>query len=345
MTVKRSKVRKIKNITLRTSIVVIAYYALSNELLKNGKYTEIIGNFTDLFSENSNNVYLFTVLLLMLVNWSIEAIKWKYLILKSERISFFRALKAVFTGICVGTFTPNRIGEFLGRSFMLDKTHPWKVFFMTIIGSYSQLLATIIFGAAGLIVFIYRYSGFSTGISYLDAAILFFSGATVFFVIFIYFRIDILHQHFSPWIRKRFIRFDSWFRVVAEYSFKELLIVLILSVARYFVFNFQFYLLLLFVDINISFCNALIFSSVIYLVITIIPTIALSEIGIRGSVAIYMFAFYFDKLAVEFNSVYSVAIASASSILWLVNIVIPAVLGTFFVYHLKFFRNNKIKSL
>ena len=42
------------------------------------------------------------VVILMVVNWSLEAVKWKYLIGKVEEVSFFKAFqgagKAAFTG-------------------------------------------------------------------------------------------------------------------------------------------------------------------------------------------------------------------------------------------------------
>ena len=54
------------------------------------------------------------------------------------------ARKAVFSGITVSTFTPNRIGEYGGRVFCLEKGDRIKAVFITILCSMSQLLTTVI---------------------------------------------------------------------------------------------------------------------------------------------------------------------------------------------------------
>lgn len=339
MVIKNPNIRKLKNIVIRIAIVVIAYLALYYQLRRNGNLSDLWSNFLLKLSAEKSLIPLAAVILMMTLNWSLEAIKWRLLIRKSERISFFRSLKGILTGISVGTFTPNRIGEFLGRSFVLDRSHPWKVFFMTMIGSYSQLLTTIVFGACGLLLFSYKYSWLSTGFTYLDILITFFVLATVAFVVLLYFNIHLLDKLFGPWLRKRKPGFASWFHVIATYSSGELLLVMFFSICRYAVFSAQFFILLNYFGLPLTLWNTLIFTSVTYLVASLIPSMALSEIGIRGSVALFFFGFYFSGNIPDNDS--AIAIVSTSSLLWLINVVIPAITGTFFIYHLKVFRNNK----
>jgi len=69
----------------------------------------------------------------------------------------------------------------------------------------------------------------------------------------------------------------------------------------------------------------------------LVPSIALIDLGIRGSVSIFVIGLYFQKSG--FNSGDTeLAILTSSTVLWLVNLIIPAILGTFFVFNLKFFR-------
>ena len=79
---------------------------------------------------------------------------------------------------------------------------------------------------------------------------------------------------------------------------------------------------------------------VIYLIMAIIPSIALADLGIRGSVSLYILGLYFARYG---NGVPTpeVSILAASTALWLINLILPALLGTLFVFNLKFFRNNK----
>ena len=78
-------------------------------------------------------------------------------------------------------------------------------------------------------------------------------------------------------------------------------------------------------------------TSVVYIAMASIPTIALSELGVRGSVSVFLFSLYFEKNGVVFGDL-SLAVFAASSSLWLINIIFPALIGTLFVYKLRFFK-------
>jgi len=339
MTIKRPKIRKLKNIAVRGLVVVVAWAALWYQLRHHENLAALPGQLLERLKNPGSMAVMGIVFLLMLLNWSLEALKWRYLIRKSEKISFFRSLKAIFTGISAGTFTPNRLGEFIGRSFVLDKTHPWKVFFMTLIGSYSQLLATILFGTAGVFFFTWHYSELSTGFTYLDRIIVFFALATVVLLMLLYFNINILDKLIGKRLRRRRPGFGSWFRVISSYNQTELLVVLLFSLSRYVVFTAQYLLLLSLFGVKVPLIQAMAIIGVIYLVMTIIPSIAWSEIGVRGSASIYFFGFYFAAAGVTEDA--SLGILSTTTALWLVNLVLPALLGTLFVYHLRVFRSPK----
>ena len=64
-------------------------------------------------------------------------------------------------------------------------------------------------------------------------------------------------------------------------------------------------------------------------IISVIPTIAITEIGIRGSVAILLFGLVSEN---------TVGILSATFVMWVVNLLLPALIGTIFIFTLKFFR-------
>ena len=69
----------------------------------------------------NNYSLIFIVVLMMFINWMLESLKWKFMIRKIEAISFFTSFRAIFSGITVSSFTPNRIGEYGGRVFCLEK--------------------------------------------------------------------------------------------------------------------------------------------------------------------------------------------------------------------------------
>ena len=67
----------------------------------------------------SNRYYLLIALALVLANWSVEAVKWKFLIQRLEPITFTASLKSILAGISASLVTPNRAGEFIGKLFFL----------------------------------------------------------------------------------------------------------------------------------------------------------------------------------------------------------------------------------
>ena len=96
---------------------------------------------------------------------------------------------------------------------------------------------------------------------------------------------------------------------------------------RYLVFSTQFILMLHWFDIQIPWQEALKAISIMYLVLTVVPSIALSELTIRGSVALFFFSAYSGN---------STGILAASSMIWFINLVIPALAGALAAFYFRF---------
>ena len=110
-----------------------------------------------------------------------------------------------------------------------------------------------------------------------------------------------------------------------------LFITLIFSIVRYFIFSLQFILLLDIFGVDVSFFDAVFAVMLVFFFITITPTITIAEIGVRGSVAIFIIGFFSSN---------SLGILSSTCTLWLINLIIPAIIGSFFIFSLKFFRTS-----
>ena len=283
---------------------------------------------------------LLLVISLMFVNWSLEAYKWKYLIGKVEKVSFFNALQAVLTGISISSFIPNRAGEFFGRVFILKTASHIEGILITVVGSMSQLLITVIAGSVALLIFIPQYltgAGFSHGYLYYSLFTLIITLDLI--LVALFFKLSFLTTLKERILLNGLKRLRKFFRIFAFYHNREMATVILLSLARYLVFSTQFYLLLLLFDVRIPYLNGLVLIALIYFIMTIIPTIALTELGIRGSVALYIFGLYFGQLLpVTGNS--NMGVFAASTLLWIINLGIPAMIGTIFVFRLQFFRKT-----
>ena len=91
---------------------------------------------------------------------------------------------------------------------------------------------------------------------------------------------------------------------------------------RYFVFAFQFYLLLLFFGVDINILDAITAISGTYLLINVLPHVIIADLGIRGSAAIFVIG----QLSANVQG-----ILSATILLWLINVILPAFAGQFFI--------------
>ncbi len=338
MKTQNAKIRKTINYLIRAGIIILTYSFIYHQVIVNHKLRE----FSDILRKalDQDNAWYFAAMLLvmMLLNWSLESLKWKVLIDKIERISFFRSLKAVFAGVSVSMFTPNRTGEYLGRVFILKSGNPVEGIFATLIGSFSQIIVTFSVGLMSLLSFVDHYlrEPYRIG-EYFFNSLIFIVPCLVFVIILAYFKIGILSDLLNRFIPGKWERVKQFTSIFSKYTSKELSGVLLLSLARFAIFSTQFYLLLRIFGAGIPVAEAYILIPVIYLIMALVPSVALAELGIRGSVSLFVIGLFYDKIGIP-GSETEMIILAASSVLWLINLAVPAVLGTFFVFSLKFFR-------
>lgn len=256
---------------------------------------------------------LFIALLLVAVNWGIEAAKWKYLIRKIETISFKKAFNLVITGITVGLITPNRVGEIPARVFLLQSTNNKKeLLTATFIGAFSQLLVTIVVGF--LAIYFSHNNTFLTPFSFvIQFFIISFSMLMIYSYFFPFWITNLLKK--IPYLsKKEYLIFNPIF------SANEKKNVLLLSLFRYSIFFIQYYLVLAAFGIHFNSLQEIGLIAICFLFASIVPTFIFSEIIVRGSVALFVF---------NFISSNDVAIFSASLVLWLLNVALPASIGIF----------------
>lgn len=304
-------------------------------------YTLRAGEASAYFSSvlERNNVLTVSLLLffLMIINWGIESYKWRLLIRQTESVSFLRAYQAVLGGLAVSVFTPNRVGEFFGRAFILEKTDPLKAIVLTLVGSFSQLLVTIVFGTIAYLFFAPRYLQISPyDISWLVSGLSFTMVTLSLLLLFIYFNISAVSR-ISILLPARFSdRIKSSITAIASCPRKLLLHSVLLSALRYLVFTTQFFLAIELVGLNFTFGQCILVIPVFYLLMVAIPTVALTEIGVRGSVSVFLFGLLAGGQGLSATE--SMAIISASTFIWIINIAVPSLVGVLVVFRLKFFR-------
>lgn len=332
---------KTYNLILRLAIIFATYYFIYKQIFENRKLEHVATSFSELIHEPHVTFLIVWTFVLMLVNWGIESLKWQFLINKVERISFLKSFEAIFSGISVSIFTPNRVGEWFGRVFIMRKANPWKGVFITMIGSFSQLLTTIIIGAISLLFYIPIYFSEASFYShYLLYGLILLVVVIITALILIFLNVTAIPSFVSRILKKRFSHFNEYLSVISNYTTRELTTVLLLSFLRYCVFSIQFYILLMTFSVQIPLLHGLMIISMVFFVMTAIPTVTLAELGVRGSVSLYFIGLYFERF-LQLTDQINIGIVSSTSTLWLINLAIPALLGTFFVYRLTFFRKKR----
>ena len=185
-----------------------------------------------------NYLVIGLVILMMFLNWFLESLKWRFLISKIEKVSIQRSIRAVFSGITVSAFTPNRVGEYGGRVFCLEKADRIQGVLITVIGSIAQLLTTIIFGLIGILLLPNLMPKFESLLS----EIIFAYPIMLFIIMLLSLLLVTLFLNasvFSVVLSKfNFLRkFAKYNDVFTFYNSADLLEVLLYSVARYIVFT------------------------------------------------------------------------------------------------------------
>ena len=324
----KAKITKLTELTVKIIIVLLGIYVLYKKIIVNQNISDLWIDIEKTFTNKNQFTLLILALLLVPLNIFLEGVKWKLQVKPIEIISYWKSFLSIFTGFTAGMFFPNRMGNFVGRVFMLEKGDRIKASLVTLVGGMAQMIATVSIGLVASIFFLKNH--------YLLICIC--SIVIISLLMLIYFNIHLL-KIFQFIIPKKFKnKTKDYLEVFSLFNKKELFYILILSFARYFLYTFQFVLLIWAFNIPLNYFNAMIPISLTYLLMMIVPFITITEIAVRGSVSIMVF----EKWLImnEMNTNYSMMVFSASSILWIFNIALPAIIGLFLIYRLKFFRNK-----
>ncbi len=336
----KTKLRKTYNLIIRIFIVVMTFGFLYNEIFRKKDLSSVIDYYPEVSESQGFMLTLTFVFLLLIINYLLEAVKWRFFISPLEKINLWVSFKAVLTGVSVSMFMPNRVGDYLGRVFILKTANRIQAVISTIVGSMSQLITTILFGSVALLIAFPKYLDLNEQIN-----VWIYSGlwAVViigdFTIVFLYLNFGAFSAVIKRISGRGYKKIKKYAQVFSFYKSTDMLFVLVISILRYLVFSFQFFLLLLLFKVEIGYFDAMVLISLVYLAMAIIPTIALTEIGVRGSVSIFIFSYFFS-LSENITANQELGVASASTALWLFNLVIPAFIGAIFVFSLKFFRKN-----
>lgn len=273
---------------------------------------------------------LAAVVLLMIVNWSIEAIKWKIAVKKIQQVSFIRSFKAILSGVSFSVSTPNRVGEYLGRVLYMEEGNRLRTVAITIVGSISQLIITLLMGCIGLMVVRSDIQANQLVSPIWMKVILYGVMAALIVLTLFYFRLSCLVK----WADRLpgSSRFAYLVRALEDFNATLLWRLLSLSLLRFVVFTVQYYLLFRLFDVQLLWWQSFWAVSISFLVLAAIPSFAILELVQRG---------YVTTTIVGLYSINMVGIGSATAGIWLINLIIPAITGSLLILSIKKIYGNK----
>jgi uncharacterized membrane protein YbhN (UPF0104 family) len=277
--------------------------------------------------------YLIIALLLIPVNWGLEALKWKFSLKQIYPISFLQSFKAVLSGVSFSVTMPNRVGEYLGRMMFVPEGNRLKTISVTLVGSFAQLLVTIVFGIIGLVILkkdlLQNFDGFRIWYQFILYGLM----AVGAILAFIYFNVSGTVGLFKKWSRGE--RHIYLVEALQYFNGKILAQILLLSFIRYLVFIVQYIFIFYLFEVNVSVQTIIAVMGVLFLAMAIIPSITLIEIGLRGEISIMLMGlFSANKLGIGFSSV----------TVWFINLILPAIIGSLLILNLRIFKRRNESS-
>lgn len=255
-------------------------------------------------------------LALMPVNWGLEALKWKVLIRPwYQSVSIPRALGLVFCGISTGIFTPNRIGEYPGRIMGLPKGNRWEAATVMLIDRSFQLLMTIWTGSVALCL---TRELLPASFQLSELVLWWLMGGLAVGTIVVILCIQNIGNRFH-WLPK------AVHTAVSQTSPESLGIVFLLSALRNATFTGQFLLLLYAFGLEVPVSIAIGLVWIIFLLKSLVPAWAITELGIRESIAMFVLGLAGVSAPVAFVP---------TVLLYVINLILPALIGLRTLHHL-----------
>jgi len=301
---------------IKLSIVVGAFYFIYNKTIHNEQIS-----FEYFIDKLEKTIFSSTKTILILVlftfaNWFFEILKWKTLTSFIKNTTFYDGFQQSLGSLTASLFTPNRIGEYGAKAIYYKKGNRKKIMLLNLIGNSTQMAVTALFGCFGLIYFITHFE--------VNFEIYRLRKLTYIFAILL---ATVLTGSLGGFKKIRGFYIDKIVDFIKNISLKIHFKNGLFSIVRYLIFSHQFYFLLITFGVDTDYITAMSLISSMYLLASIVPSLAFLDWLIKGSVAIWIFSFIHANELVIFT---------ISLLMWILNFGLAAIIGSYFVLNFNF---------
>jgi hypothetical protein len=123
-------------------------------------------------------------------------------------------------------------------------------------------------------------------------------------------------------------RIKPFFEVLEHYSTRELCIVLLNSLARFIIFTSQYIILMKLTLPELPLLSMILMIFILFFVQAALPTLDIFDFSVRSFVASNLYSYITTQ---------EIAVMAIVSCIWFVNLILPAIFGSIFVFKINFF--------
>lgn len=299
-------------LVLKLTIVIGCCYYIYDKIAHNKKiefdqFWNFLMNFNLFSAKNILFLFIFTFF-----NWILEITKWQFLVKKIRPISWSIAAIQTLASSTLAMITPIRTGEYGVKILYYPKTIRKDIALSAFVGNSYQLVISMALGICGIAYLFHHFEEKFISIIFL----VFLLGVLSIIILFV------LKNRVS-FLRIWLPKFLNGFYFMRESQNRK---AFLLSFFRYLIFSHQFYFLIVLFGIEISYVEALACITAMYGLTSVVPILPLFDFLLKGSVSILVFSFF---------KVDPLLIITITSLMWILNFAIPALIGSVFMLKLK----------
>ncbi len=333
MSSKNKQIKKIVNLILKIAISVgsIAYLCYLLGVEKVGLFEHLNTYFSKI---NIAFFPLSIVFALMFVNWGTEIFKWRLLANYMMPVSYSLAVKSTLAGVAASVFTPFRVGSYIGKVSVFPHRLRGKGLILQLFNAMAMFIVNFFFGLLfiGLLGSYAKDSVFGVNANTL-AYLGFFSAGIVLIFWFLFVKVKILMATFDRW--KFTTSWRKYFDLVNDSKYQQLSITLILvSILRYLAITFQYVLAYKVFGVGLEGWQTFVAAGTLFFVFQFLPVFNAVELGVTRTAILSLIITTFGLIP-ELTPQITLSITLASFFIWVVNLAIPALIGSVFLSQVK----------
>ena len=294
---------------IKVLIVGGAFYFIYDRLAHNENLDW--DRFIRIANRKDINLFVFSLLVLTFLNRFLEIVKWQNLVSYIRPISLGKSAAQVLAAVTVALFTPNGIGEYAAKAMYFKKAEAGEIIFLNLVCNGIQLIIAVLAGIAGLLFFNYSYPEISGNLAIAVTA------GIIILAIALFSARKITVKGYS--LKRLGEKLNEMPKSIHRKN-------IVLALCRYLTIVHQYYILFLLFNVELPYLLLAGTIAATYFLGSSLPSFQFLDFAVKGSVAVY----FFGILGVNEWVVVFIA-----TLIWLLNTVLPVIIGSYFVFTFK----------